>query len=92
VDTAGVYRLGAQTYAVNRPWSEDNPDQLTDEKIHILLPDAAISAMQGGVENPSLVQEAWKLFLLIALGCLLLEALLCLPKRMAKRPTPANRL
>ena len=34
----------------------------------------------------------WKLFLLIALGCLLLEALLCLPKRMAKRPTPANRL
>ena len=92
VDTAGVYRLGAQTYAVNRPWSEDNPDLLTDEKIHILLPDAAISAMQGGVENPSLVQEAWKLFLLIALGCLLLEALLCLPKRMAKRPTPANRL
>lgn len=30
-DTAGVYRLGGQTYAVNRPWPEDMPDQITDE-------------------------------------------------------------
>lgn len=88
-DTAGVYRLGAQTYAVNRPWAEDNPDQITDEKIRLLLPEASISAMQGGAETPSLVQEAWKLFLLIALACLLLEAFLSLPRRTAKRPAPS---
>lgn len=90
-DTAGVYRLGAQTYAVNRPWLEDNPDQITDEKVHTLLPEAAISTMQATAETPSLVQEAWKLFLLIALACLLLEAFLCLPKRAAQRPSPLPR-
>lgn len=90
-DTAGVYRLGAQTYAVNRPWSEDNPDQITDEQIHQLLPEASISSMQSTAETPSLVQEGWKLFLIIALGCLLLEAFLCLPKRTVKRPSPTTR-
>lgn len=90
-DTAGVYRLGAQTYAVNRPWSEDNPDQITDEKLRLLLPEASISSMQSTAETPSLVQEAWKLFLIISLACLLLEAFLCLPRHTAKRPSPTIR-
>lgn len=86
-DTAGIYRLGAQTYAVNRPGSEDNPDQITDEMLHTLLPDASISSMQSDAEAPALVQEAWRLFLTFALACLLLEALLCLPRQMPKRPS-----
>ena len=90
-DTAGVYRLGAQTYAVNRPWPEDMPDQITDEKLHHLLPEASISSMQSAEEAPSLVQEAWKLFLFFALACLLMEALLCLPGQTAKRPSPTTR-
>ena len=90
-DTAGVYRLGAQTYAVNRPWPEDMPDQITDEKLHLLLPEASISSMQSAEEAPSLVQEAWKLFLFFALASLLMEALLCLPGQTAKRPSPTTR-
>lgn len=90
-DTAGVYRLGAQTYAVNRPWPEDMPDQITDEKLHLLLPEASISSMQSAEEAPSLVQEAWKLFLFFVLACLLMEALLCLPGQTAKRPSPTTR-
>ena len=90
-DTAGVYRLGAQTYAVNRPWPEDMPDQITDEKLHLLLPEASISSMQCAEEAPSLVQEAWKLFLFFALASLLMEALLCLPGQTAKRPSPTTR-
>ena len=31
--------------------------------------------MQSAAEAPSLVQEAWKLFLFFSLSCLLLEAL-----------------
>ena len=89
-DTAGVYRLGAQTYAVNRPWTEDMPDQITDEKLHLLLPEASISSMQSAAEAPSLVQEAWKLFLFFALACLLMEALLCLPGQTAKLPSPTT--
>lgn len=90
-DTAGVYRLGAQTYAVNRPWPEDMPDQITDEKLHLLLPEASISSMQSAEKAPSLVQEAWKLFLFFALASLLMEALLCLPGQTAKRPSPTTR-
>ncbi len=90
-DTAGVYRLGTQTYAVNRPWSEDNPEQLSDEDIAKLLPNATVSAMQNSVDSNSLVQEGWQLFLLIALACLLLEALLCLPGKYAKRQAPLSR-
>ncbi len=90
-DTAGVYRLGAQTYAVNRPWPEDMPDQIMDEKLHLLLPEASISSMQSAEEASSLVQEAWKLFLFFALACLLMEALLCLPGQTAKRPSPTTR-
>lgn len=85
-DTAGVYRLGAQTYAVNRPWNESSSDQITDETIKALLPGASISSMQNASETPSLVQEAWTLFLMTALACLLLEAFLCLPRQMPKRP------
>ena len=90
-DTAGVYRLGGQTYAVNRPWPEDMPDQITDEKLHLLLPEASISSMQSAEEAPTLVQEAWKLFLFFALACLLMEALLCLPGQTAKLPSPTTR-
>lgn len=85
-DTAGVYRLGAQTYAVNRPWNESSSDQITDETIKALLPGASISSMQNASETPSLVQEAWTLFLMAALACLLLEAFLCLPRQMPKHP------
>ena len=76
---------------MNRPWSEDNPDQITDEKLRLLLPEASISSMQSTAETPSLVQEAWKLFLIISLACLLLEAFLCLPRHTAKRPSPTIR-
>lgn len=86
-----MYRLGAQTYAVNRPWPEDMPDQIMDEKLHLLLPEASISSMQSAEEASSLVQEAWKLFLFFALACLLMEALLCLPGQTAKRPSPTTR-
>ncbi|MFR4223098.1 MAG: hypothetical protein ACLT38_05195 [Akkermansia sp.] len=85
-DTAGVYRLGAQTYAVNRPWPEDMPDQITDEKLHLLLPEASISSMQSAEEAPSLVQEAWKLFLFFALACLLMEASCACPARRPNAP------
>jgi hypothetical protein len=47
--------------------------------------------MQSTAETPSLVQEAWKLFLIISLACLLLEAFLCLPRHTAKRPSPTIR-
>ncbi len=89
-DTAGVYRLGAQTYAVNRPWSEDTPKQITNENLLKLLPDANISEVKDAVESTPLVQETWPLFLYIALTCLLLEALLCLPGKITKRQAPVS--
>ncbi len=89
-DTAGVYRLGAQTYAVNRPWSEDTPTQITDETLLKLLPDANISEVRDAAESTPLVQETWPLFLYIALACLLLEALLCLPGKITKRQAPVS--
>lgn len=84
IDTAGVYRLGTQTYAVNRPWAEDDPDQITHEKVSLLLPGAEITSMQHATSQPTLVQESWQLFLFISLAGLLLEAFLSLPGQTTK--------
>lgn len=86
---AGVYKLGSQIFAVNRPTSEDDIEQITDEKVLSLLPDATISTMHSNHENSSLVREAWYIFLYLMLFSLLLEAFLCLPKKQTK---PFSRL
>ena len=90
-DTAGVYRLGAQTYAVNRPWPEDMPDQITDEKLHLLLPEASISSMQSAEEAPPWCRKHGSSSCSSSSPASLMEALLCLPGQTAKRPSPTTR-
>lgn len=86
--SAGVYALGADVFCVNRPVGEDDPEQLGNEDLGLLLSDIEINDFATGGEN-ELVQELWRLFLFLAAAFLLLEALLCLPSSNRQPTTKA---
>ncbi|HEY2411482.1 MAG TPA: BatA domain-containing protein [Pirellulaceae bacterium] len=86
---AGVYAAGERMLAVNRPLAED------DTRI---VPEATVSELFHGLDftrvddrpgnASSLIEEIWRVFLLLMLAAMVLEAALCLP-RLA-RPQAVN--
>lgn len=84
---AGVYRDGERWLAVNRSPAEDRAEIVPAGKVQALfdgIPFDRIDDTAGA--DVSLVQEVWRLFLIVMVGALLVEAGLCLPR---KRPTAA---
>ncbi len=78
----GLYQAEETLLALNRPVLEDRITTLETTELERLLSgldytiidDAAGSSMQ-------LASEIWRIFLIIMIGALLLEALLCLPEK-----------
>jgi hypothetical protein len=79
---AGVYRSGERLFAINRPLSEDQHDVLSAEQVDELFADLPLHRvqLQQGMAA-GIVSEIWRQLLFVVLLVLLLEALLCLPKR-----------
>jgi hypothetical protein len=77
----GVYSAGDRLLAVNRPVSEDNIIEVADGRVNGLFRglDFARVDEQAGSLN-ALIQEIWRVFLVMMLIALVLEAALCLPK------------
>jgi hypothetical protein len=77
----GVYSAGDRLLAVNRPVSEDNIIEVADGRVSGLFRglDFARVDEQAGNLN-ALIQEIWRVFLVMMLIALVLEAALCLPK------------
>lgn len=86
----GVYEDGERLLAVNRPASEDNVIVVADGRVSGLFKglDFARVDDQAGSLN-ALIQEIWRLFLVTMLIALVLEAVLCLPKKVT-RPAGAT--
>lgn len=88
---AGVYRSGEEIIAVNRPASEDNPTQLSDEVIAAIFEGTRFSLFdQSAAKDSSLVTPFWRPFVLAMIFFLFGEALLCLPKRQPVEPALAT--
>ncbi len=78
---AGVYAAGDRMLAVNRPLAEDDPR---------IVPEATVTELFRGLDftrvddrpgnASSLIEEIWRVFLLLMLAAMLLEAALCLPR------------
>lgn len=85
---AGVYNEGDQWFAVNRSIDEDALAIVADDRVQSLFADLDFDRVdsQAG-SGASLIQEIWRLFLVLMLLALILEAVLCIPKRIAASST-----
>ncbi|GAA4449609.1 BatA domain-containing protein [Novipirellula rosea] len=86
---AGVYRSGAgqggRLIAVNRAVVEDQIDTVDADQVEALFEGVSFSRLDESVDDASgIAREIWRLFLLGMIVAMLLEAVLCLPRRSAK--------
>ena len=83
---AGVYESQGRLLAVNRPAAEDAAEVVADAQVESLFQGLTFNRFQqkaGGLG--SIVQEVWRLFLMAVLVALVIEGLLCLPRRLSDR-------
>lgn len=80
---AGIFDAGDRVLAINRPATEDVPDILTREQLDVLLEGVNYSMFDqtGQQDDSGLSRDVWRIFLIAAMLFLILEALLCLPKK-----------
>ena len=83
---AGVYASRGRLLAVNRPAAEDAAEVVDDRQIETLFQGLSFSRFEqkaGGLG--AIVEEVWRLFLIALLVALVVEGLLCLPRRLPGR-------
>jgi hypothetical protein len=83
---AGVYASRGRLLAVNRPAAEDAAEVVDDRQIETLFQGLSFSRFEqkaGGLG--AIVEEVWRLFLIALLVALVVEGLLCLPRRLPDR-------
>lgn len=86
---AGVFTVNNRTTAINRPFSEDDPEIATKENLDAMLEGTNYRLLDqaGKNQDPSLNTNVWRAFLLAMLFFLISEALLCLPKKSTAATT-----
>jgi hypothetical protein len=85
---AGIYSAGDKLLAVNRAASEDQAAVLPDDRVAGLfkgLDFIRVDDRAGGTAG--LIQEIWRLFLVVMLIAMLVEAGLCLPRKAQESPS-----
>lgn len=88
---AGVYRFEDQLLAVNRDPREDAITIVPRQRVAALFEGLDFDRVddQAG-SGASLIQEIWRLFLILMMIALLLEAVLCIPRRAAAATAPSG--
>lgn len=92
---SGVYRDGqeddAQWLAVNRSLREDQRDTIEDAQLNGLFEGLEFSKVDDSAGNLSgIVREIWRVFLVLMIIAMLVEAILCIPRRSARKATAAT--
>lgn len=80
---SGIYSSGEKLLAVNRDQTEDDSRVLPEEKIAGLFKGLSFNRVDdqaGSFEG--LIQEVWRIFLVAMLIALMVEAILCMPRRV----------
>lgn len=84
--TAGVYRIGSNYYALNRPASEDIMEEIMVEDLRDLFGTVRFTSLESNLrETDSLVSEIWRTFYYFLIIFFLLEGVLSLPVREKKK-------
>ena len=80
---AGVYQSGKSTLAVNRSELEDATELVSESEMEELFQGLTFRAVRDEVgAERSLIQEIWRLFMMLMVLMLLAESALSLPRRM----------
>ncbi|MCA8999216.1 MAG: hypothetical protein KDA80_19635 [Planctomycetaceae bacterium] len=93
---AGVYEGGERLSAINRSESEDADAIVEESQVAGLFQGLEFDRVDDQVgSGSSLLSEIWRLFLMLMMAALLLEAALCIPRQMAREtnsvtPTPTT--
>jgi hypothetical protein len=88
---AGVYRAGEKLLAVNRSASEDQAPVLTDDRVAELFKGLDFTRVDDRAGSlVGLIQEIWRPFLLVMMISMLVEAGLCLPRRVREQHGEAS--
>jgi hypothetical protein len=77
-----VYETGGTLLAVNRPIAEDHARVLTDTNVvyfFVGLDFVRIVVSPGN--DRGMIEEIWRMFLAMMMVAMLIEAVLCMPKR-----------
>jgi len=85
----GVYQTSDLLIAQNRLGDEDSGKLVSAESLSGLFGALNWSRIEVGASAKSLVQEIWRWFLIIMLVAMVVEAMLCMPKRRAVAITKA---
>lgn len=79
---AGVYEVDERTVAVNRTEAEDQGEVLALERVDGLFQGLRFDRVSDSAgDMTALAREIWRLFLILMMIALFLEAILCIPKR-----------
>ncbi len=86
-DQAGIYRNDSETFAINRPLGEDDPEIITREDMDGLLGSNNFRFFgEQSARKTNLVSEVWRAFLAAMLVFLVTEAFLCLTPKNSEKP------
>ncbi len=81
--TAGIYQGDGALLAINRSAGEDADTIVPAERVETLFANLDFDRVNQTANNSSsLIQEVWRLFLIVVLLALIAEAVLCIPKRI----------
>ena len=83
---AGIYQDDDRLFSINRSVAEDQRGRLADQQVDKLfagLPFSRVDEQAGSLSG--IVREVWRLFLVAMIVALILEAVLCLPRKIPFR-------
>ena len=83
-EQTGVYRCDDLLIAQNRASNEDDSQIVNADTLSSLFSGLNWTRIEVGASAKSLVQEIWRWFVIVMLIAMVVEAVLCLPKRRAR--------
>ncbi|MGN6544791.1 MAG: BatA domain-containing protein [Aureliella sp.] len=82
---AGVYEAEEQLFAVNRAPEEDRDEALSDGQLEGLFEGLNFSRVNDRAGSMSgIVREIWRLFAVVMIAAMLIEAVLCMPRKQTQ--------
>lgn len=90
---AGVYQSDDRMFAINRSLPEDQRDVVSDKELERLFDGLDFSRVNDSAGSlAGIVREIWRLFLISMIVAMLVEAVLCMPRKQPAKILTTSQL
>ena len=90
---AGVYQSDDRIFAINRSLPEDQRDVVSDKELERLFEGLNFSRVNDSAGSlAGIVREIWRLFLISMIVAMLVEAVLCMPRKQPAKILTTSQL